>query len=200
MHSKLTATLLSILAVSTVLGDEASKSVERLRASYESAMKRATDPIKETYRKELAKLLDQYTRSGKLDDALVVKQELSTLEPAPAPAGVLKESADHKLTKRQLEKALVDGKWLYVAQFASETDPIPTDQVAPFSADGTWREANGTKHGWRVESDGTISLYTESFPGWGIRLTRKNDSEWSLIRTGKNWNPNNFSRFGPAPK
>ena len=48
----------------------------RLRASYEAAVQRATKPLTESYRNELVKLRDTYTKAGKLPEAVAIASEL----------------------------------------------------------------------------------------------------------------------------
>ena len=50
-----------------------------LRSSYEAAISRATNPIRNTYLAELQKLKAELTRSAKLEDALAVDAEIKKL-------------------------------------------------------------------------------------------------------------------------
>lgn len=94
-----------ILTLPQVLdAQDAPTAVERLRGSYTAAVNRAIDPLKNTYRKELNKLLDQYTKSGKLDDALVVRAELASLDSdSSVAASNLTPSATTKAVKDDVE-------------------------------------------------------------------------------------------------
>lgn len=56
-----------------------------LRDSWQSARERALRPIDQTYQAELKKLLDEFTRAGRLEDALAVKNELETVAAGEAP-------------------------------------------------------------------------------------------------------------------
>jgi len=50
----------------------------KLKASYETAVAKATAPLKATYEKELQKLLERYTKAGNIDDASKVIAELKS--------------------------------------------------------------------------------------------------------------------------
>lgn len=53
--------------------------LEALRNSYHVALVRTTKPVSETYLAELKKLRDQYTKSGKLDEANAVQAEITVI-------------------------------------------------------------------------------------------------------------------------
>lgn len=62
--------------------------MDRLRESYKAAIKKATQPIHQTYLSELAKLRDGYTRDAKLEEAAKVQKEIDAITAelaAPAP-------------------------------------------------------------------------------------------------------------------
>ena len=74
-----------VLATSTIQlwSQEAlSPELARLKTSYQAAVTKAVTPLTSTYRKELERLMDGFTRAGKLDQALQVKKELATLDGA----------------------------------------------------------------------------------------------------------------------
>ena len=61
---------------------------------YRDASERALTPVKAAYAKELARLIDEYSRAGKLDEAITVKNELAKLTggaviPLPAAAAAV---------------------------------------------------------------------------------------------------------------
>ncbi|MBL9143430.1 MAG: hypothetical protein JNM99_07070 [Verrucomicrobiaceae bacterium] len=62
--------------------DALSPELARLKTSYQAAVTKAVTPLTSTYRKELERLMDGFTRAGKLDQALQVKKELATLDGA----------------------------------------------------------------------------------------------------------------------
>ena len=53
---------------------------DRLKQAYLQATEKAIQPIRDRYMADLRRLLDQYTRSGKLEDALVVTKELEIVQ------------------------------------------------------------------------------------------------------------------------
>jgi hypothetical protein len=58
----------------------------KLRTNYESAVVRALTPLQRTYVVELEKLKAEFTRTGKLEDALLVDAEIRKLQGPDAPA------------------------------------------------------------------------------------------------------------------
>lgn len=54
--------------------------MERLRVAYEAARERATRPIDEKYLTELVKLQDSYTKAAKLQEAVVVANEIKSMK------------------------------------------------------------------------------------------------------------------------
>lgn len=196
LHS-IFATLLLTLSLSAD-AQEATAAVERLRTSYTAAVKRATDPLKDTYRKELNKLLDQYTKSGKLDDALIVRNELATLDPTPQAADTSEKA--RKLTKRQFEKQLLESKWLIGQKLASATDPIPPNNEWTFTEDGNFRTAGGDMHSWRLTPDGELLLWTEAGADWGVKVTQNPDGSLNAVQTGKKWPQDRFFRIERVSK
>ncbi|MBK8040028.1 MAG: hypothetical protein IPK22_23285 [Verrucomicrobiaceae bacterium] len=71
-------TLVFTLIATSLLAAEPEK-LTKLRGSYESAMTKATAPIQKTYTTELEKLKLEFTKSGKLEDALAVDAEIKRL-------------------------------------------------------------------------------------------------------------------------
>lgn len=53
--------------------------LQTLRNSYQAAVIRATKPLSETYLVELKKLRDQYTKSGRLDEASAAQSEITLI-------------------------------------------------------------------------------------------------------------------------
>ncbi|MEN3942454.1 hypothetical protein WJU23_14240 [Prosthecobacter sp. SYSU 5D2] len=51
----------------------------RLKESYQTAIKRATEPVHQTYISELTKLRDQYTREAMLEAAVKVQAEIDAI-------------------------------------------------------------------------------------------------------------------------
>jgi hypothetical protein len=78
MQPAIILTLFSLLLCHISYGAEPPDLVA-LRNSYHLALIRTTKPLSETYVNELKKLRDQYTRTGKLDEASVVQAELALM-------------------------------------------------------------------------------------------------------------------------
>lgn len=57
----------------------------KLRGSYESAVTKATAPIQKTYTTELEKLKIEFTKAGKLEDALAIDSELKRVAESVLP-------------------------------------------------------------------------------------------------------------------
>jgi hypothetical protein len=51
----------------------------KAKQAYERASENALKPVRDAYWKELTRLIDEYTKAGKLDEALAVKAELTKL-------------------------------------------------------------------------------------------------------------------------
>lgn len=58
-------------------------SMVELKGNYTKALERAREPMNKTYEAELQKLLDRFTKTGNLDAALAVKDEVAGLSAAP---------------------------------------------------------------------------------------------------------------------
>lgn len=101
MKSSYFPAVLLVLFSSSTLSCFAEEPVklEGLRLSYERAIERATQPIKRTYLEELRSLKEEYTKAGRLDEALLVVKEIEeqTTEVARIDDGPMKEL----LTSRQ---------------------------------------------------------------------------------------------------
>ena len=201
MKCPLIAAILIIIFFQNLDAQEASTVVERLRTSYAEAVERATDTLRDTYRKELYKLLDQYTKSGKLDDALTVRNELGSLSEAQQ-AALTTDSPDQKrkLTQRQFEKQLLESKWLIGDKLESADAPISPTNTYTFSDNGTFQKGDGRIHGWRLNPDGDLLLFTEATAEWGVTVTQNPDGTLSTVQTGKNWPQDRFTRIEKAPK
>jgi len=119
----------------------------RLRQNFWEAAEHAVQPVRERYVADLKRLLEQYTRAGRLDDALAVKAELE----ASAHEGV--ESA------ADFERRLVGIKWMWNGGFEVE-----------FRADGT-----GTAFGlkWKTVRPYTVT-YTFSNGNHGTVVFERN--------------------------
>lgn len=88
------------------LADEPDK-LTRLRANFDSAVQRATVPLKKTYMQELEKLKIEYTRAAKLEEAMAVAEELKKLQSVATDVSTESNPEKPKLTKRQQEEMIV---------------------------------------------------------------------------------------------
>jgi hypothetical protein len=158
----------------------------RLRTSYEGASQRALAPIKQTYAKALQQLLEQFTKSGKLDEAVQVKAELKSLESQPTASGAPSTSSVD-LTKNQTEKMLLASKWLYYEGGTAEDKPSsgPGD-IVEFLRNGraTVKKTTGAiETTWKLTSDRDL-VYRMSDPKWNCTLKRLSDGIFSGKCTG----------------
>jgi len=76
---KLLLTLTALLIGAWTATASADPELDRLRAAYEAAVERATQPLRESYERELKRILDARTRSGNLEEALAAREELERL-------------------------------------------------------------------------------------------------------------------------
>jgi hypothetical protein len=81
----------------------------RLKRTFQQASERALQPLRERYASDLKRLLDSYTRAGKLAEALAIKNELDSIATAPAT-----ESA------ASFERRLLGTKWSWADTFSFE--------------------------------------------------------------------------------
>lgn len=69
-------TLLSLVLLTAFANAAEPEKLLKLRSSYESAVTKATAPIQRTYLQELEKLKVEFTKAGKLEDALAIDTEI----------------------------------------------------------------------------------------------------------------------------
>jgi hypothetical protein len=84
----------------------------RLKQTYQQATERAVQPLRERYASDLKRLLDSYTRSGKLAEAVAIKSELGSVAKLP-----VTESA------AGFERRLIGTKWSWADAFSFEFTP-----------------------------------------------------------------------------
>jgi hypothetical protein len=92
---KTTCLLSALLAVHLAAADPAD--LMKARDAYERASESALKPVKAAYWKELTRMIDEYTKAGKLEEALAVRTELTKLTgetAAPLPTTVKVDAAD----------------------------------------------------------------------------------------------------------
>jgi|GEM_PF-2642035 len=100
--------------------------LQKLKTSHSTASERALTPIKVTYKRELERLMQTYTKSGKLEAALAVKAELALLsEPTATGSSVVDSSKKvEQASKRELEKLLTTGTWTFYQGGESEEKKV----------------------------------------------------------------------------
>jgi hypothetical protein len=74
-----TWTAFLLLTVSSLVSAVPPADVTNLKDQYQKALKKATDPITEVYKKELLQLLDQYKKSKDIEGIAAVTEELTHL-------------------------------------------------------------------------------------------------------------------------
>ena len=84
MH-KLIAALLLITSVSFTEQAQEPEQLQSLRSSWQRARDQATDPIDDKYRAALRQMMELFTKSGDLTNALAVKNELEKISPNAVP-------------------------------------------------------------------------------------------------------------------
>ena len=88
--------------------------LSQLRESWSAAKERALKPINSRYEQELNKLLQLYTKSGNLDDAIAVRKEIERISsPSEAPP-------QKTPLKKVNEQKLLSGEWVKNASRAIE--------------------------------------------------------------------------------
>lgn len=86
----------------------------RLREQFQSRVEREIEPLRAVYRGELEKLEKRLIKENRLVDALTVKNERESLNKEFAENGVPADAKRPK-TSGELEKALADTTWSYIA-------------------------------------------------------------------------------------
>lgn len=145
--------VLTLFATSLFAADP--EKLNKLRGSYDAAITKATTPIQKTYIAELEKLKIEFTKAGKLEDALAVDQEIRKLIPAAAATPVMPDKIASPATqagKKALRTYLTSNQWVYGPPNASAT------QKAIFLEDGL------------IEMPGTKSLNYEFTPKGALRI------------------------------
>ena len=100
--------------------DEPPEKLDALTRQYELAVKRATEPLKRNYIEHLKQLKTEYTKAGRLEDALAVQSVLSTQGEIAEP-------------ERQLDEILQTRKWRYTTGRSASVIQFQKDGMASFS-------------------------------------------------------------------
>ncbi len=109
-----------------------------LRSSYEDAISRATNPIRNTYLTELQKLKIELTRAAKLEEALAVDAEIMKLSDET-------ETKKTQQTPKSPGKSPVGERWIrktgWTYDFVSDGTLLTKGKDAPIekAAKGTWK-------------------------------------------------------------
>ncbi|MDI1313850.1 hypothetical protein [Prosthecobacter sp.] len=115
MHPRILTTLVvlgfSLVAMGTSAPAAEPAQISMLRKSWEQARDRAAQPIDESYLRELHKLLDTFTKSGQLEDAIVVKTESqSVVDDASTAAAASAEAVKKPAKLDSLRKTWVQSR------------------------------------------------------------------------------------------
>ena len=168
-----------------------------LRGNFERAMERVTAPVRSQYRDELLRLKTEYTKAGKLDEALAVDNEIKERFPAPPPGSKassltggspmmakvnVKNSAIARLKKG--EKLYTESEYVWVTipdayaglQFAQPKTKhtaltefgVETDGLVYVAFISRWRDEDDNKN------DNIISRRDVERMGWKILKAKTN--------------------------
>jgi hypothetical protein len=141
--------LFPLLAISVAAAEPSD--LTKAREAYQQASERALKPVKAAYWNELTRLIDQYTKAGKLDEAIAVKSELARLTggaamplPTTTAAAVTHTPGISQLRDR----------------FVGKTFVTPGGTHFTFNKDGTgtqrWSEGTDTFK-WEVLDEKTVN-------------------------------------------
>jgi len=156
--------------------DEATE-LDKLKTSYVTASERALAPVTATYKRELERLRDSYVKSGKLAEALLVKEELESL--------TVTVSSEKRLPKRELEKELVSSSWTYYPGGESEDQKGKPESVVVFKKDQTASRTGMKDTTWEINKEGDL-IFLANLPAWVCKLKRKSETLWVGVRIGTN--------------
>ena len=139
---KIPCMFLALLCSSLVAAEPAD--LTKAREAYQQASERALTPVKAAYWKELTRMIDDYTRLGKLEEAIAVKNELAKLTgglATPMPVAAGRNAADIAQFR---------------ARFLGRTFVTGGGTVFTFNTDGTgkqsWREGSESFK-WEILDD-----------------------------------------------
>jgi len=128
-----------------------------LKAQWQEAKDKATQPIDKKYKTELEKLLAQKTKDGLLDEALAVKKELEAL-------------GDPQINQvaRAVESRIVGTSW----ERESGSHVMIFLEDGKFSSEDRWKAKNNVSHGrWVVTGPRTIQCMNGQYPGIITEIT-----------------------------
>ena len=123
--------------------------MDRLKTSYEAAVERSVIPIRNTYEKELLKLMEKHTKAGNLTAALEVKAEIEKVTGKP----VLDPSAPKPTTTAITKPKILE------QYFIGKTWRSPTGTSFTFNENGTGDRQFGndkTTFKWKQRGKDTV--------------------------------------------
>lgn len=145
----------------------------RLKSAYQEASERAIQPLREHYIYELKRLLEQATRVGKLDDAVAIQHELTSL----APGGAFSPT-----NASALAQALENSSW----NFTTDTGQ---PRKLTFKPGGSISFDDGFQSNWNAvdathakSREGTFTLSSDANQ---FELVRPNKKVWTGRRNRK---------------
>ena len=142
---------------------------DRLRASYNAAIERATNPITKTYLVELEKQRDAYARATRLEAANVVQAEIDAIKQAGAAA----QAAGTSATKEPVTSAASAAPPLH--WFAGKTWLTDANTKWTFSRNGSGERVRGKDKiaifTWKVLDNGILELAERLAPDKPVTTT-----------------------------
>lgn len=173
-------TLLILALTASVSAAAEPEKLLKLRTSYEAAMTKAAAPIQRTYLQELEKLKIEYTKAGKLEDALTVSEELKKLAALASDnsgAGQTdRKTNEVKLSKKEREalEAAFQGKWEW-----TNNGGINVANSRIYSGSEAWP--------YEVKGDGTIHATKKNGETVVITLQPDHTSYKATDSNGQSW-------------
>lgn len=149
----------------------------QLKRAYEQASERAIQPIRARYVADLKRLLDQETRSGRLEQAAAIKQELETLPGGTIPGGT--NTSDDSVA--EFEKRFVGLKWVWNGSYnmsfewggKTEGRHFSWKSIGPYKVEYRFPEGNhGTITFNRNLTNGTIKETTPDSKTRTLKIER----------------------------
>ena len=176
--------VLCLAVFSTALCAEPEK-LQKSRSGYEGAVARSLAPIQKTYLLELEKLKSEFTRAGKLEDALAVADEIKKLSPgSSATATTGTPASGAKPTKNQIEKILLGTKWIYTERGEAEDKPgAGPGNVIEFQRTGKASINGAIETLWKLDAHGEL-IYRIDTPKYICTLKLQSDGVFGGKCTG----------------
>lgn len=165
---QITFTLLAATVAIHSISAEPEK-LTTLRSGFEAASERALTPIRRTYVAELEKMKMEFTKSGKLEDALAVDAEIKLLGIHDTSSEKTRPAQSTSLTQEQkkaLEEHLMTNAWIYGAPGQAQ------GQDAKFQRGGELILAETkTPWNWEIARNGLLEIRPGTGAGVTIEIT-----------------------------